>query len=221
MKIPTTLICALLLATSNAQSADVNPFTGTEASVADLKRQLEIANLENQIATAKAAKARTDRELKEPKALPPSAPDKFGTLKYPTDKLPIPDLGSFLKPKGKGPIQPDPAATPAAPPPAIVQGPRLMGVISDGEGRVAIVEQGGKLMQAATGESAHGQKVGKIGEGWAELGGKRLVQDKSNLALVTNVDKQPMAPRVGGSPVPTTMPAGQPMSFMPPGFGGQ
>lgn len=218
------LTLAILLAASQTQAANVNPFTGTEASIADLKKQLEIANLENQIATAKANKLRTERELKVTKPLPTLDP-KFGTLKYPTEKFPsFPGLDALFKQvkKGKGGT-PFPDATPtvqAAPP--IPAGPRLIGVISDENGKVAIIEQGGVLQQAKENGIAHGQTVSRIGAGWAELGGKRLAQDTSTLALVVNVDKQPaMRPAGGASPAGATAmaaPSAQPATFMPPGF---
>lgn len=225
MKTPlNALSLAILLATSHPQAAEVNPFTGTEASIADLRRQLEIANLENQIAVARANKQRTEREAKEPKPTPAALDPKFGTLKYPTEKIPFfPGLDALFKPqKGKGET-PSPSTAPAvqaAPP--MPAGPRLIGIISDEAGRVAIIEQGGVLQQAKENGTAHGQKVSRIGAGWADLGGKRLTQDTSTLALVVNVDKQPaMRPAGSASPAagqPMAAPSAQPAAFMPPGF---
>lgn len=230
MKTPlNALSLAILLAASHLQAAEVNPFTGTEASIADLRRQLEIANLENQIAVAKANKQRTEREAKEPKPTPAALDPKFGTLKYPTEKIPFfPGLDALFKPQkqGKGDMSPtgsSPSAAPtvqAAPP--MPAGPRLIGIISDEAGRVAIIEQGGVLQQAKENGTAHGQKVSRIGAGWADLGGKRLAQDTSTLALVVNVDKQPaMRPAGSASPAagqPMAAPSAQPAAFMPPGF---
>ncbi len=227
------LILIALFLSGAARAADpatVNPYTGTEATVADLKRTLDIERLRSEIVEEKRRQKKVEDEMKAPPK-PETRPGQFGTLKFPTDKLPIPDL-TGLSPSGKprkgGQAAPAPV-TSVVVAPLVPAGPRLVGVMSDEAGRVAIIELGGKLMQASAGQSAHGLKVSRIGEGWAEVGGKRLAQDNSALALVTNVDKQPVAPRVGsptgmvpsGSPAPTTMPAGQPMSFMPPGFGGQ
>lgn len=218
------LTLAILIAASSAQAADVNPFTGTEASIADLKRQLEIAQLETQIAQAKANKLRTEKEFKEPK--PASAPldPKFGTLKYPTEKLPaFPGLDALLKlgkpGKGGAPAADTIPAIQAAP--LMPAGPRLLGVISDEAGRVAIIEQNGVLQQAHENGTAHGQKVSRIGTGWADVGGKRLTQNASTLALVVNVDKQPAMRPAGASTAisqPMAAPSAQPAAFMPPGF---
>ncbi len=222
------IMAAGLLASMSAGAADVNPFTGTDASIAGLKRQLEIARLEAQIATEKANMRRVGKEEKAPADLKnPLA--QFGTLKYPTDKMADPAAMFFPGMKGtKGkylvpslaPVAP--VAAPA-PTPVVPAGPRLVGIISDDAGRVAIIEQGGVLKQAKEGDSAHGQKVAKIGAGWAEVGGRRLTQDNSTLALVTNVDKQPVV-RVavaGGAntaPSPMGQPAAQITPFVPPGF---
>lgn len=208
----------------------VNPYTGTEASVADLKKVLEIERLRTQIADEKHRQRRSESEAKKfdrPEGMP--APGQFGTLKFPSEKMP--DLaGMFFAPGTKGTKgmkgkQPPPslasAAPVMAPVPVVPVGPRLVGVIRDEGGRVAIIEQGGVLKQVKEGESAHGQKVAKIGDGWAEVGGKRLTQDKSTLALVTNVDKQPVARVVsagGASTAPAPVPVAQAVPFMPPSF---
>lgn len=211
-----------------AVSATVNPYTGTEASVAELERTLKIERLRTQIADEKHRQRRSESEAKKfdrPEGMP--APGQFGTLKFPSEKMP--DLaGMFFSPGTKGTKgmkgkQPPPSLAPAAPVvapvPMMPAGPRLVGVIRDEGGRVAIIEQGGVLKQVKEGESAHGQKVAKIGDGWAEVGGRRLTQDKSTLALVTNVDKQPVA-RVASAGGTGTAPApvAQAMPFMPPSF---
>jgi hypothetical protein len=219
------LILTILIASSPAQAADVNPFTGTEASIADLKRQLEIAQLQTQIAQAKANKFRTEKEFKEPKPAPASLDPKFGTLKYPTEKLPpFPGLDALLKlgkpGKGGAPVVDTVPAIQAAP--LMPAGPRLLGVISDEAGRVAVIEQNGVLQQAHENGTAHGQKVSRIGTGWADVGGKRLSQNASTLALVVNVDKQPVMRPAGGAgaaPAATGQPAASQASpFMPPNF---
>lgn len=213
-------------------SVSVNPYTGTEASVADLTKTLAVERLKTQIAEEKQRQKRAENEAKKSdRAEGIPSPGQFGTLKYPSEKMP--DLGSmFFTPggknakgmKGKHP-PPSAAVAPAAPvmapAPVVPAGPRLVGVIRDEGGRVAIIEQGGVLRQVKEGDSAHGHKVTKIGEGWAEVGGRRLTQDNSTLALVTNVDKQPVA-RVaaagGASTAPAPVPVAQAMPFMPPGF---
>ncbi len=207
----------------HAAGADVNPFTGAEASIADLKRQLEIAQLQTQIAQAKANKLRTEREIKEPKPAPTPLDPKFGTLKYPTEKFPaFPGLEALLKlgkPGNKAGTVTDTApAIQAAP--LVPAGPRLLGVISDEAGKVAIIEQGGAVQQAKENGTAHGQKVSRIGAGWAEVGGKRLIQDTSTLALVVNVDKQAAMRPPAGAPTIAQQPmaAPQPAAFMPPAF---
>jgi hypothetical protein len=218
------LTLALLIAASSAQAAEVNPFTGTEASIADLKRQLEIAQLETQIAQAKANKLRTEKEFKAPKPAPAPLDPKFGTLKYPTEKLPaFPGLDALLKlgqpGKGGAPAADTVPAIQAAP--LMPAGPRLLGVISDEAGRVAIIEHNGVLQQAHENGTAHGQKVSRIGAGWADVGGKRLTQNASTLALVANVDKQPAMRPAGASTAisqPMAAPSAQPAAFMPPGF---
>jgi len=215
----------------SSASATVNPYTGTDATVADLKKTLELERLKSQIATEKQNQRRTEsegRKLDRPESM--STPGQFGTLKYPSEKMP--DFGSmFFTPGGKNAKgmkgkQPSPSIASVAPvampaPVVVPAGPRLVGIIRDEAGRVAIIEQGGVLKQVKEGDSAHGQKVTKIGDGWAEVGGKRLTQDKSTLALVTNVDKQPVA-RVaaagGASTTPAPAPVAQAMPFMPPGF---
>ncbi|MDD5388992.1 MAG: hypothetical protein PHD37_06585 [Gallionellaceae bacterium] len=220
------LVAGLLtsMSTGAADVADVNPFTGTEASIAGLKRQLEVARLKAQIATEEANIRRIAKEEKAPVDLKnPLA--QFGTLNFPTEKMPLFD--TFGKPKGKGakpesaPAVVTPAPAPSAAP-VIPVGPRLVGILRDEAGRVAIIEQGGVLKQVKEGESAHGQKVTKIGDGWAEVGGKRLTQDNSSLALVTNVDKQPVARVVAGgvntSPAASGQPVAQATPFMPPNF---
>ncbi len=212
----------------SSASTTVNPYTGTKANVANLKEELEVERFRTQIATEKQNQRRIEsegRKLDRPEGMATSG--QFGTLKFPSEKMP--DLGTMLFPNVKGmkSKQPPPSLAPLAPvaaptpTPVVPAGPRLVGIIRDEAGRVAIIEQGGMLKQVKEGDSAHGQKVTKIGEGWAEVGGKRLVQDKSTLALVTNVDKQPVA-RVaaagGASMAPAPAPVAQAMPFMPPGF---
>lgn len=226
----TAFLAAGLLASMSAGAADVadvNPFTGTEASIAGLKRQLEVAQLKARIATEEANIRRIAKEEKAP-VDHKNPMTQFGTLKFPSEK--VPDLGAmFFDPSRKGmkgkqpPSSPAPVAPVAAPAPVVPAGPRLVGILRDDAGRVAIIEQGGVLKQVKEGESAHGQKVTKIGDGWAEVGGRRLVQDNSALALVTNVDKQPVARvaaagAVGAAPAASGQPVAQAMPFMPPGF---
>lgn len=214
----------------------VNPYTGTEPSVAALERALKVERLKTQIADEKHRQERAASEMKKmslPEGMP--KPGQFGTLKYPSEKMP--DLGNlFFTPggkdskgiKGRQLSLPPPMAsamsisTPATTP-VVPAGPRLVGVIRDDAGRVAIIEQGGVLKQVKEGESAHGQKVAKIGDGWAEVGGRRLVQDNSTLALVTNVDKQPSARLASASGTSmaaavSMQPAAQAVPFTPPSF---
>lgn len=219
-----SILTLVVFSPIQAAGADVNPFTGTEASIADLKRQLEIAQLQTQIAQAKANKLRTEREIKEPKPAPTPLDPKFGTLKYPTEKFPaFPGLDALLKlgkPGNKAGAAAADTASAIQAAPLVPAGPRLLGVISDEAGRVAIIEQGGAVQQAKENGTAHGQKVSRIGAGWAEVGGKRLNQDTSTLALVVNVDKQAAMRPPAGAPTIAQQPmaAPQPAAFMPPAF---
>ena len=216
-------------------SAEVNPYTGTDLSIANLKKELEIERLKTLIADEKQRQKRSaseSRKLDQPDVLPRGRSEKFSTLGFPTDKMP--ELEGVLFPgmkvaRGMKAKQPPPsnavapAAPVAAPLPVVPTGPRLVGVIRDESGQVAIIELGGVLKQASASASAHGLKVTQIGDGWAEVGGKRLVQDSSTLALVTNVDKQPVARLAAGggmntAPASSGQPVAQAMPFTPPSF---
>lgn len=210
----TALALIALLLAGTVHAGDVNPFTGADPSIAELKRRLEAVMLKNQIANAELDMKRREKEARDALRTPPPAldPNRFGTLGFPTQKLPVPDLRAMTPP-----------AVAAPPPPPAV--PRLVGVMQDGDERVAIIELAGQLRQALVGETAHGLKVSKIGQGYIEANGRRLNQDNSALALVTNVDKQQAAP--AGSMMATPHPAQgtapqitpmQSASFPPPGF---
>lgn len=213
----------LLMMVTSALAAEVNPFTGTEQSIAQLKARLEVARLESLIANEVANKRRIESESKKAPEAKPTAPG-FRTLSFPSD--PLPQMPQPLG--GKKVSKPDVSGTPAVAiqpsvhVPAVPAGPRLVGVINDSDGRVAVIELGGVLKQAREGEVAHGLTVSKIDVGWAEVGGKRLYQDNSGLVLVTNVDRQPTARVTGAASTPVasaaSMPGLQPTAFMPPGL---
>lgn len=200
-----------------ATNADVNPFTGQSAAIEKTKSEVDLAKAQNSLLEEQAKKAKAEFMAKN------------------ADKLYSAELRKELAQAsgvvGPAPVYGEPAGMPAAhkapkkkhiehhkiakaAPPQVVMpvhyGPTLIGFIKRGDARIAMVESGGEVTYARTGESVPGiGTVEQITQDSAVIGGRIMHVEQAPLS---NIDKQNIGPKLangggtGGIPPANMMP---------------
>ncbi|TXF11579.1 hypothetical protein [Pelomicrobium methylotrophicum] len=189
-----------------ASAADVNPVTGKPLSLEDKIREFEEAQLDAKIAAERLAAKKAEIEMKKLENEMRSGTPSSDRIEEAIRKL---ESLSAQQKKTAKPAAPEPP--PAPPAPAL---PRLVGIMTANGERVALIETGGKIITARSGDTVLGARVGEIDDKGAVINGMRVTTDSRPARIAWS--SQGERPRVEQAGPPAVLSTPAPPQAVPP-----
>lgn len=244
MKFTLSTIAVLVLVSTqaHAENIETNPFTGARVETEQIRAQLEYQREKNSLSKEKLEEKRIEFQTKHAekvmladlkKMLAPTGSAAVLPGNYPAESALPPKAGSKKAITKPGSGKPDDvigamdgafmgmtdgatamAGTSRSAP--VSWSPKLVAVMDNGRGRVAVIESGGEATTVSVGDSMAIGEVTDIGDNSVTIGGKTLVIDKTVVAL-NNPDSQNPASLTGGK-APTGPTSPMQGGIAPPGF---
>lgn len=215
------------ITTAASAPVEVNPYTGIKANTENTKLQIDAALVEADLydkqfeaGKKKFLLANKDKLYKK------ELSEKLSTGSVGNRAFDVPDLSGFDTQRSKSLKQSKKSLNPIdigsvqmSPPPAPPMNPQLVGIVSDGKTKTAILSMGSESATVSDGGTFAGRKVTDITDSSVTLDGKKL-----NLVTAANTLSNPDKQDIGsggkgtkssGNPILSMQPQIQPADSFP------